>query len=342
MDQSQIWSVWHICNPQGHSNVKLQLAATFCITNLIWNEDDGKTAHTARILLGSLIMNVFKLCWQNVEVLKMFRRNNIHSHREGPRFTLKVHCTPRFKFIAVEFDTNTMQGHKSTSFLLCVLSGSQERQDKLKELGFVDMLHKLSQACDANLSDRCEPQLNSLHHNKTNQTSYAPECPHRAKTAMQQYLAWPQGGVTSITRGGRLLFLFGLKAEAFWVAQRHLSFFSPLRKTRFTMMVWRLFFVKLVAFWRDIVLVMDWMTRFSSCYFCICNSRGHVPSFISSRQRTSLEGKETETELFWNVDVFILVYTYLVNIYKYEHKNIYFWNVIFLPDFTLCVVFSHV
>ncbi|XP_019723257.1 armadillo repeat-containing protein 8 isoform X1 [Hippocampus comes] len=66
----------------GHSNVKLQLAATFCITNLIWNEDDG----------------------------------------------------------------------------------SQERQDKLKELGFVDMLHKLSQACDANLSDS-------------------------AKTAMQQYLA---------------------------------------------------------------------------------------------------------------------------------------------------------
>nr|XP_061799411.1 armadillo repeat-containing protein 8-like isoform X4 [Nerophis lumbriciformis] len=66
----------------GHSNVKLQLAATFCISNLIWNEEDG----------------------------------------------------------------------------------SQERQDKLRELGFVDMLHKLSQACDANLSDR-------------------------AKVAMQQYLA---------------------------------------------------------------------------------------------------------------------------------------------------------
>ncbi|XP_061698637.1 armadillo repeat-containing protein 8 isoform X2 [Syngnathoides biaculeatus] len=66
----------------GHSNVKLQLAATFCISNLIWNEEDG----------------------------------------------------------------------------------SQERQDKLRELGFVDMLHKLSQACDANLCDR-------------------------AKTAMQQYLA---------------------------------------------------------------------------------------------------------------------------------------------------------
>ncbi|KAM9802865.1 armadillo repeat-containing protein 8 isoform X2 [Syngnathus typhle] len=66
----------------GHSNVKLQLAATFCVSNLVWNEEDG----------------------------------------------------------------------------------SQERQDKLKELGFVDMLHKLSQACDANLSDR-------------------------AKTAMEQYLA---------------------------------------------------------------------------------------------------------------------------------------------------------
>uniref|UniRef100_A0AAQ5XWB5 Armadillo repeat-containing protein 8 n=1 Tax=Amphiprion ocellaris TaxID=80972 RepID=A0AAQ5XWB5_AMPOC len=66
----------------GHSNVKLQLAATFCISNLIWNEEDG----------------------------------------------------------------------------------SQERQDKLREMGFVDVLHKLTQASDPNLSDR-------------------------AKTAMQQYLA---------------------------------------------------------------------------------------------------------------------------------------------------------
>uniref|UniRef100_A0A8D3B0L7 Armadillo repeat-containing protein 8 n=1 Tax=Scophthalmus maximus TaxID=52904 RepID=A0A8D3B0L7_SCOMX len=56
----------------GHSNVKLQLAATFCISNLIWNEEDG----------------------------------------------------------------------------------SQERQDKLREMGFVDILHKLTQASDANLSDR--------------------------------------------------------------------------------------------------------------------------------------------------------------------------------------------
>ncbi|XP_040913696.1 armadillo repeat-containing protein 8 [Toxotes jaculatrix] len=66
----------------GHSNVKLQLAATFCISNLIWNEEEG----------------------------------------------------------------------------------SQERQDKLREMGFVDILHKLTQASDPNLSDR-------------------------AKTAMQQYLA---------------------------------------------------------------------------------------------------------------------------------------------------------
>lgn len=27
---------------QAHSNVKLQLAATFCISNLIWNEEDGE------------------------------------------------------------------------------------------------------------------------------------------------------------------------------------------------------------------------------------------------------------------------------------------------------------
>ncbi|XP_030642117.1 armadillo repeat-containing protein 8 isoform X2 [Chanos chanos] len=66
----------------GHSNVKLQLAATFCISNLIWNEEEG----------------------------------------------------------------------------------SQERQDKLRELGFVDILHKLTQASDPSLCDR-------------------------AKTAMQQYLA---------------------------------------------------------------------------------------------------------------------------------------------------------
>ncbi|KAF6312485.1 armadillo repeat containing 8 [Rhinolophus ferrumequinum] len=66
----------------GHSHIKLQLAAMFCISNLIWNEEEG----------------------------------------------------------------------------------SQERQDKLREMGIVDILHKLSQSPDSNLCDK-------------------------AKTALQQYLA---------------------------------------------------------------------------------------------------------------------------------------------------------
>ncbi|XP_043348765.1 armadillo repeat-containing protein 8 isoform X20 [Dermochelys coriacea] len=65
-----------------HSNAKLQLAAMFCISNLIWNEEEG----------------------------------------------------------------------------------SQERQDKLRDIGIVDILHKLSQSSDPNLCDK-------------------------AKTALQQYLA---------------------------------------------------------------------------------------------------------------------------------------------------------
>uniref|UniRef100_A0A452GIN7 Armadillo repeat-containing protein 8 n=1 Tax=Gopherus agassizii TaxID=38772 RepID=A0A452GIN7_9SAUR len=65
-----------------HSNAKLQLAAMFCISNLIWNEEEG----------------------------------------------------------------------------------SQERQDKLRDIGVVDILHKLSQSSDPNLCDK-------------------------AKTALQQYLA---------------------------------------------------------------------------------------------------------------------------------------------------------
>nr|XP_032619500.1 armadillo repeat-containing protein 8 isoform X7 [Chelonoidis abingdonii] len=65
-----------------HSNAKLQLAAMFCISNLIWNEEEG----------------------------------------------------------------------------------SQERQDKLRDIGIVDILHKLSQSSDSNLCDK-------------------------AKTALQQYLA---------------------------------------------------------------------------------------------------------------------------------------------------------
>ncbi|XP_055493623.1 armadillo repeat-containing protein 8 isoform X3 [Leucoraja erinacea] len=61
----------------GHSNVKLQLAATFCISNLIWSEEEG----------------------------------------------------------------------------------SHERQDKLRELGVVDILHKLVQTTDLNLSDKAKTAL---------------------------------------------------------------------------------------------------------------------------------------------------------------------------------------
>lgn len=44
------------------------------------------------------------------------------------------------------------------------MKGSQERQDKLRDMGIVDILHKLSQSPDSNLCDK-------------------------AKTALQQYLA---------------------------------------------------------------------------------------------------------------------------------------------------------
>ena len=37
---------------------------------------------------------------------------------------------------------------------LARVSGSQVRQDKLREMGFVDVLHKLTQALDPNLCDR--------------------------------------------------------------------------------------------------------------------------------------------------------------------------------------------
>lgn len=43
---------------------------------------------------------------------------------------------------------------RETERMSPLLPGSQERQDKLREMGFVDILHKLSQASDTNLSDR--------------------------------------------------------------------------------------------------------------------------------------------------------------------------------------------
>ena len=47
-----------------------------------------------------------------------------------------------------------------SNLLSYVFSGSQERQDKLREMGFVDILHKLTQASDPNLSDRWVRKVN--------------------------------------------------------------------------------------------------------------------------------------------------------------------------------------
>lgn len=88
---------------------------------------------------------------------------------------------------------------KLNECLLCFLLGSQERQDKLREMGFVDILHKLSQASDTNLSDRWATaayykartlvELDTL---RVRACLCVCVCgAGRAKTAMQQYLAWP-------------------------------------------------------------------------------------------------------------------------------------------------------
>lgn len=49
---------------------------------------------------------------------------------------------------------NGLNGNADAIINFPPLSGSQERQDKLREMGFVDILHKLTQASDPNLSDR--------------------------------------------------------------------------------------------------------------------------------------------------------------------------------------------
>jgi len=52
-----------ILTPQMHSNVKLQIAAIFCISNLVWREEAGSGERQARLrdlgvykLLQQLIM----------------------------------------------------------------------------------------------------------------------------------------------------------------------------------------------------------------------------------------------------------------------------------------------
>uniref|UniRef100_A0A671RXC7 Armadillo repeat-containing protein 8 n=1 Tax=Sinocyclocheilus anshuiensis TaxID=1608454 RepID=A0A671RXC7_9TELE len=49
----------------GHSNVKLQLAATFCISNLIWNEENGEELRTPGFcggVVGQFNCNVLSVC----------------------------------------------------------------------------------------------------------------------------------------------------------------------------------------------------------------------------------------------------------------------------------------
>lgn len=54
---------FEILTPQMHSNVKLQIAAIFCISNLVWREEAGSGERQARLrdlgvykLLQQLIM----------------------------------------------------------------------------------------------------------------------------------------------------------------------------------------------------------------------------------------------------------------------------------------------
>lgn len=64
----------------------------------------------------------------------------------------------------------------SSSLLHCVSSGSQERQDKLREMGFVDILHKLTQSSDPNLSDRWARTAIPKYSIKPNRPSYLKRC----------------------------------------------------------------------------------------------------------------------------------------------------------------------
>ena len=127
---------------QGHSNVKLQLAATFCISNLIWNEEDGEGLNIGGEPDYTRPCQFQAPCGVNIATNKC----NV-SGKQSWDFhgildldclvVLRVHCTM--------YNTLTIYS---------VSPGSQERQDKLRELGFVDILHKLAQSPDTNLCDR--------------------------------------------------------------------------------------------------------------------------------------------------------------------------------------------
>lgn len=44
--------------------------------------------------------------------------------------------------------------HRITNMQLFYILGSQDRQDKLRDIGIVDILHKLSQSSDPNLCEK--------------------------------------------------------------------------------------------------------------------------------------------------------------------------------------------
>lgn len=60
IDYIDLWLVLLVLL-QGHSNVKLQLAATFCISNLVWNEEDGEGRRE-----NGLIFWTFLMVWQQM------------------------------------------------------------------------------------------------------------------------------------------------------------------------------------------------------------------------------------------------------------------------------------
>ena len=53
---------------QIHSNVKLQIAATFCVSNLLWNDQEGDSSGRCITLLGE---NAVIVEW-NYGVIQMF------------------------------------------------------------------------------------------------------------------------------------------------------------------------------------------------------------------------------------------------------------------------------
>jgi hypothetical protein len=69
--------------PQMHSNVKLQIAAIFCISNLVWREEAGSSERQARLrdlgvykLLQQLIMTSDTLLFDKYVYMSSGKANN--------------------------------------------------------------------------------------------------------------------------------------------------------------------------------------------------------------------------------------------------------------------------